>query len=152
LNGTLVLAAQSVPTASQVPCLRRLPAGWAFHSFDARSGQTRIALDLGRASDNALVVTLTRDCDVRSAVRVKSDRAGAARYDETESAQRYTGERYYLFPGGCVTFHFDVRGAGAAEVASTVVRSVDVVDRTALRRYVRAYSHGSFNLDPARGS
>jgi hypothetical protein len=153
LNGTLVLAAQSVQRAAFVPCLHRLPAGWTFHSFDAHDGQARIALDLGRDYDNALVVTLTRSCEVGDATAVTSDRPGARRFDEIEkSVAKYRGVRYYLFSGGCITLRFDVRGAAPAQAASLAARSIGVVDRGALRRYVRAYSDGDFALDPPSGS
>jgi hypothetical protein len=152
LNGTLVLAAQSVQTASLVPCLRQLPAGWSFHSFDARRGQARLGLDLGLDLENAFVVTLTGECDVRSAPRVTSDRTGARRYDDVHgSARAYTGQRYYRFPGGCITMRFDIRGTSAEKAATTVAGSVGVVARPALRRYVELYSRGRFDLDPPQG-
>lgn len=153
MNGTLVLVAQSVQTASRVPCLRALPAGWGFHSFDARRGQSRIALDLGRAYDNALVVTLTADCDVRGAARTNTDRADTRRYEAIRSsATDYTGRRFYLFTGGCLTFRFDVRGSEAAVAAQAAARSIGVIPRAELRSYVRLYSRGRFDLDPAPGS
>jgi hypothetical protein len=148
-----VLAAQSVQGASRIPCLRQLPAGWTFHSFDASSGRSSIALDLGRGYDKALVVTLTRNCDLRSAVRVPSDRSGARRYDSIRRAPgRYSGTRYYVFPGGCIAYRFNVRGAAAGDAANTVARSIGVVDRAELRDYVRRYSHGRLVLDPTSGS
>jgi hypothetical protein len=150
LNGTLVLSAQAVPTAAQVPCLTSLPAGWAFDSFSARRGQSRIALTLGPNREKALVVTLTRDCDVRSATRVRTDRSGARRYEDVQvSAKAYAGDSYYLFPGGCITFEFHINGVGAAPTARMVAGSVRVVDRTALRHYVHLYSRGRFHLDAA---
>ncbi len=45
LDGSLVLAAQSVPSAALVPCVRRLPAGWTFRDFTAQRGRSRVWLD-----------------------------------------------------------------------------------------------------------
>ena len=47
-NG-VILMAQSVPTATWVPCISNaLPLGWQFHHLDARNGVARFWLDSDR--------------------------------------------------------------------------------------------------------
>jgi hypothetical protein len=149
LNGPLVVTAQSVPSASLVPCLRQLPAGWSFRDLQARQGRARITLDFGRANDRAATVTLTRDCDIGDATPMPADRAGTRRYDTVNAGHSgYQGERYYVFSGGCVTYRFDVLGSAATQAVSVISRSLSFVDRAVLRRYVHDYSGGRVELDP----
>ena len=41
-----------------LPCLRRLPEGWTVGGFNARKGQTRLWLTVGRENRTALTVVL----------------------------------------------------------------------------------------------
>jgi hypothetical protein len=149
VSQSLVLTAQSVPTAALLPCLYPLPAGWTFHEMQAQKGKTRIVLDFGRAADRALTVTLTRNCDVRGAARTNSDHAGARRYDRHETGTSgYRGERYYLFSGGCVAYRFALTGEAGAEPIATISRGVGLVDRSVVRRWVHHESDGKIELDP----
>jgi hypothetical protein len=152
LNGTLVLAAQSVPTAALVPCVRRLPAGWTFGAFKADRGRTRFWLQIGTDNAHAVTMTFTRTCDLGTARRTASDEPGTARFDQPEpEPSGYRGTRFYTFAGGCVAYEFDVHGAAAGEAVATISRALAFVDRDRLRRYVHDYSDGRFELDPAPG-
>ena len=55
----LWLEAQSVPTASLVPCVRALPEGWRFGAANVRDGWSKLTLDHDRVGVPALVVRLT---------------------------------------------------------------------------------------------
>ena len=44
----LWLEAQSVPSASLVPCVRSLPEGWTFGAANVRNGWSRFTLDHDR--------------------------------------------------------------------------------------------------------
>jgi hypothetical protein len=149
IDGPLVLTAQSVPTASRVPCLRPLPAGWTFHEFQARQGRARIVLDLGKANERALIATLTRHCDIGRATRIATDETGTRRFERSDGIDPgYRGDRFYTFSGGCVTYHFDVHGAGAGHAIDTISRSVGFLTRDQVSRYVHDYSDGQLELDP----
>lgn len=148
-NGPLVLIAQSVPSASLVPCLRPLPAGWIFQHLEAQHGRAVISLDFGATSAQAFTETLAEDCDTRGATPARSDEVGARRFDRiTSGLNGYRGERYYRFPGGCVTYQFKIVGRGSTAISSAVSRSAGFVTRVVLRQYVRNYSDGSMELDP----
>ena len=67
-NDTMILMAQAVPTASSVPCVASLPAGWTLGSVEVKRDRGEFSLDSDRAGKKAVVVTLrpsTRlsDCD-----------------------------------------------------------------------------------------
>jgi hypothetical protein len=109
-DASLVLAAQAVPTAVLLPCIEQFPVGWIFGGSEIRSGLVRFWLDSDRAGLEALEVRLTRDCDVSDAVEVTpvaADEVGTRRFEEPISLPpRFVSNRYYLFPGGCVTYRF----------------------------------------------
>jgi hypothetical protein len=152
LDGSLVLAAQSVPGAALVPCVRQLPAGWSVNDFKAQRGRSRLWLDLGTHDQNAVTMTFTGSCDRGTARSTRSDEPGTRRYDEvTLAPTAYRGTRYYVFAGGCVTYVFDVRGAAATQAVRTISHALSFVDRDAIRRYVEAYSNGRVHLDPSPG-
>jgi tRNA A-37 threonylcarbamoyl transferase component Bud32 len=59
------LLAQSVPSASLVPCVGSLPVGWSFGEVDVNDGRSVISLNHDRAGTDVLVVQLTAACDTR---------------------------------------------------------------------------------------
>jgi hypothetical protein len=114
---TLVLMAQSVPSAEQVPCIDALPAGWTFEDLNIRRGTSSFSLDSDRAGHRAIVVRLFASCPVGRATEIASDEVGTRRFERVESVVgEYRGTRYYLFDGGCVTYRFDFSRRGLALV------------------------------------
>ena len=104
----LALVAQSVPTASYLPCLHRLPDGWQVTQVDIASGHTILALLSDRAEGRAVVVTLLPSCDAASAT-AEAPRADGIRTSVylNSISDRYAGTMYDVFPGGCITYRFD---------------------------------------------
>ncbi|HEY2802977.1 MAG TPA: hypothetical protein VGJ67_03565, partial [Actinomycetota bacterium] len=103
----LVLAAQSVPSATFLPCIKSLPIGWTFGGADVRNGLDRFWLDSDRAGIHAVEVSLARGCSVGKAVEVTPapDEAGTKRYEEPVSLPpHFRAVRFYTFTGGCVTY------------------------------------------------
>lgn len=150
LGGPLVLAAQSVPGAALVPCLRPLPAGWTFREVHSQRGRTRVVLDFGRNDVTAMTITLVRHCDISGVDEVASDQPRARRYETVhETASRYRSDRYYVFTGGCVRYRFDIAGTESAEPAARISRAVRLLDRDRIRKYVQAYGGSRLALDPS---
>jgi hypothetical protein len=140
-SGALTLAAQSVPTASQVPCIADLPPGWDLASSHIRSGNTTFTLDSDRAGHGALKVTLTRSCDISGTTEVPSDETGTRRYERINSVDRgFKATRTYTFPGGCVTYRlrFNQRGQALVNEASV---AVGLVSRHDVDARLRADGH-----------
>ena len=108
-SDVMILVAQSVPSATSVPCIATLPAGWDLDEVDVRHNQSRFWLNSDRAGQRAVQVTLQplEDCDVTGADIVPSDEVGAQRYERPERLPpSLRSTRYYLFDGGCVTYRF----------------------------------------------
>src|SRR5438128_2415962 len=97
-NSTLVTMAQSVPTATLIPCIRLVPAGWSLGNIDIRRGKSMFRLASDTSGARALTVVLSASCDVHGATPVPSDEAAARRYERPERiTSGYLGERYYVY-------------------------------------------------------
>lgn len=121
---TLILMAQAVPSATWVPCISELPAGWSYGGDSIANGKAQFWLDSDRAGVQAVTVTLTESCDVGDAVEVPvgSEEPGITRYEDPQSLPpHFTGNRYDVFDGGCVTYRFDF----AKDSSSTLVFEAD---------------------------
>jgi len=148
-NG-VILMAQSVPTASWVPCISNaLPLGWNFHHLDARNGVSRFWLDSDRDGQQAVEVRLAESCDTSGATEVPSDREGMTRLERVDRlSPAYAGERYYRFDGGCVTVVFALDGDNPGEALALSSQVVGAVARGDLAAQVRKQSGGRLTLDP----
>jgi hypothetical protein len=105
----LILMAQSVPSATYVPCITEFPVGWTFGGEHIDAGRSVFWLDSDRAGYQAVTVSLDERCDVSGAVEtpVDPDEAGTTRYElPTSLRDPYIADRFYVFTGGCVTYHF----------------------------------------------
>ena len=149
-NG-VVLMAQSVPSASWVPCLATtLPIGWSFHHLDARNGTAYFWLDSDRDGPHAIEVRLEPSCDRQGATEIPSEREGMTRLERvTMTTPHFEGKRYYVFDGGCITVVFRLTGDSRGEGLALATDAVGVVSRTALQKQVHDESNGRLDLDPA---
>jgi hypothetical protein len=147
----VVVMAQAVPTASQLPCIELLPAGWSVSDIFVRNGRARFSLDSDRVGVQAVEVVLERFCTLGNVTRVPSDHPGTRRYQEVisiEPGKRYRGAVYYLFPGGCVTYRLDFRSDEQARPLSEVSLALGFISRDEVRKTVSDYTHGRLQLDP----
>ena len=153
----LVLMAQAVPTASQLPCvdLDNLTTEWIVTDVFVRNGRARFALDSIRQLDHhAVEVVLERTCRFGKVTRVPSDHPGIQRYQEVNEirgGREFRGAIYYLFRGGCVTYRLDFRGGEQARPLGDVVLALGFVGRDAIAAAVQDESEGRFSLDPPGG-
>ena len=135
---SMILSAQAVPSAALVPCIAELPSGWTPAGADVRNGQSTFWLDSDRAGPRAVTVTLTATCQTSAAERVPSDQAGARRFERPLSLEpRFTLERIYTFPGGCVTYQFSFVHGAAPTLAIPVDSAIAFQPRSDLTSYVR---------------
>ncbi|MGZ8598713.1 MAG: hypothetical protein ACXWX6_00745 [Actinomycetota bacterium] len=114
-----VLAAQAVPSATLLPCLDALLTGWQFEGSQIVDGAFRFWLGSDRAGLRSVQVELAAECDIARAVEVvpSPDEAGTRRFEEPLSlSPAFAADRYYRFPGGCVTVEYRFSGADAALV------------------------------------
>jgi tRNA A-37 threonylcarbamoyl transferase component Bud32/membrane-associated phospholipid phosphatase len=145
----LWLQAQSVPSASLVPCVREL-AGWRLAGANARDGWSQITLNHDRAGEHAMVVRLTATCDPAGATELPSRHSGVRHYQRTERLPGgFAATWHDRFPGGCVTSRLrstiDPDGRFATEAPAVL----GFVPRQTLRRLLEERSGGRLHLDPA---
>jgi membrane-associated phospholipid phosphatase/tRNA A-37 threonylcarbamoyl transferase component Bud32 len=146
----LWLISQSVPSASQVPCVQLLPAGWSAGAAQSRNGQSSFALDSDRVGAQAVRVLLAPSCTMPRATRVPSDQPGTRRYQVVTAIQpgrRYQGAIYYVLAGGCVTYRLDFRSDEQALPLGEVSLTIGFVTRDQLRNELRQRSRGRLELD-----
>jgi tRNA A-37 threonylcarbamoyl transferase component Bud32 len=135
----MILMAQAVPTATQVPCLASLPAGWDVGGVEIRRGRGWFSLDSDRAGHDAVEVTLLRpqDCSVAEATEVPSDELGMQRYEQPGSLPpELESTRSYVFTGGRVTYQFSFDGGANASLTLDADAAVGFQSRAALVREV----------------
>jgi hypothetical protein len=153
-NG-VVLMAQSVPTATWVPCVNPLEPGWRVAGMDARNGTAEFYLDSDRNHQNdeevphTIKVVLTESCETEGASVVPPDREGMVRLERvTQINPTYISERYYVFEGGCITLLFTVTGRDRSEPLAVATQVIGTVAREDLRELVREQSGDRLELDP----
>lgn len=107
-DAIMVLEAQSVPSATRLPCLAELPIGWMFGGIIVNDAGSTLWLDHDRAGMHALEVELTATCDTSSGVEVppSPDEVGMRVYQEPTSLVPYAGTRSLTFEGGCIVHRY----------------------------------------------
>jgi tRNA A-37 threonylcarbamoyl transferase component Bud32/membrane-associated phospholipid phosphatase len=145
----LWLMAQSVPSASLIPCLQLVPADWTVAEVAVNNGRSVITLDHNRAGGAAMVVRLTASCDLAGATEVTSEQSGARRYLRVDRTRtEFSAIRAYTFPGGCVTQRFRGAGPSAFRLSDTASIEFGFITREQLRQALSQRSHGRLELDP----
>jgi tRNA A-37 threonylcarbamoyl transferase component Bud32/membrane-associated phospholipid phosphatase len=142
----LLLMAQSVPTASLVPCIELLPVGWTLGDVVVGNEGSRFTLTSDRGG--VLVAELTASCDLAGAVELTSERAGARRYLRVErTAAGVAMTRTYTFPGGCVTQRLVAPEVSRQQLASESSSALGFTTRDDLAAALRRDSGGRLELD-----
>jgi hypothetical protein len=145
----LWLMAQSVPSASLVPCVQLLPVGWEVTEVAVNDGRSVITLDHDRAGKGAVVVRLTAACDLAGATEVTSEQPGARRYLRVDrTAPGSSATRAYAFPGGCVTAQISAPAASGQQLTTETSSAIGFTSRQELRRELSQRSGGRLALDP----
>ena len=85
-----------------------------------------------------MTITLTATCNTTGARQIPSDQPGMRRFERPLSlVPRYSGVRYYTFPGGCATYRFAFAPGASPALATTVDTAVAFMPRSELVSYVR---------------
>jgi tRNA A-37 threonylcarbamoyl transferase component Bud32 len=143
----LLLEAQSVPTASLVPCVGSVPAGWTFGEANVRNGWSKFTLTDVVSSKN-LVVRMSATCDTTGAVEHASDVPQARRYERIDPSGSGPPTAWYaVFSGGCVTAQLHGTGAGDSALVTEASNAVAFTTRVALQQALEERSNGRLHLD-----
>ncbi len=142
-----VLMAESVRTASLIPCVRALPAGWRFETFEAHDGEATFSLDTPTGGDGAITVTLHRRCAPVGALAA-STAQGARLTEDVRSRDPYVARWTYAFDGGCALVDLSfVPGAPVAGLLRDLRGGLSFLPREEIARTLEQRSGG--RLDPA---
>jgi tRNA A-37 threonylcarbamoyl transferase component Bud32/membrane-associated phospholipid phosphatase len=147
----LWLIAQSVPSATLVPCIRAPLTGWVLAKVAVNDGRSIVTLDHDRAGTGVVMARLTAACDTTGAVEVPAAEPDVRAYKRIEQRSgEYTAIWYDRFPGGCVTYRLhsrsDLRGGFASEVSLVL----GFTSRQVLRQALHERSGGRLQLDADR--
>jgi hypothetical protein len=137
-----------VPSASLVPCLRSLPAGWTLSNVTVNNGRSVLTLDNDRAGIGAIVIRLAATCDPAGASQVLSDQPGARRLMLIHDlAPTFSATRFDVFTGGCVTTQLTAPVASRAEITSEASLILGFTTRQTLQEALEQRSGGRLRLD-----
>jgi membrane-associated phospholipid phosphatase/tRNA A-37 threonylcarbamoyl transferase component Bud32 len=147
-NRTMVLMAQSVTSATRLPCVAAMPIGWEFLGGNFRTGQASYWFGLQNNDTRFLTVTLSPTCDVSRAEAVPSQVAGVRRFEQAISLQpRLEFIRSYVFRGGCAVYALSTPSGGAAEqTANDLLTDTDSAMSLMPRATLVAYVAGEYHL------
>jgi tRNA A-37 threonylcarbamoyl transferase component Bud32/membrane-associated phospholipid phosphatase len=138
-NRLLVLMAQSVPSATRIPCLDALPSGWGISGVDVRSERATFWLGIDNAGFRAVRVDLLplTGCNLAGAREVPSDEAGVRRFEHLISLEpQLRDDRFYMFPGGCVRYRFVLAAGAPSSMTIHADGAISFLSRDVLARYV----------------
>jgi tRNA A-37 threonylcarbamoyl transferase component Bud32 len=158
----LWLQAQSVPSASFIPCVQALPAG-IYGALHVRDGESVLelshaSLDISliagewpraHAAAGSVTIRLTAVCDLQPAGEGQTVALGVSRF-QLEGA-RGAPAAIDVFPGGCVTYRPDADDGASAALLDQAQRAVTFRTRDDLREALRRRSGGRLELDPEGG-
>jgi LCP family protein required for cell wall assembly len=84
LNPGVVLIAQSVPSASWLPCINPLPVGFRYERLEATNHGTHLWLKSGGEGNDEVEVLLSQACDLRGTQETRTAPTGMRRYQRVD--------------------------------------------------------------------
>jgi hypothetical protein len=156
----LWLEAQSVPSASRIPCVQALPAG-IYSALAVRDGGSVLelshaSLDISliagewpraHAAAGSVTIRLTATCAVQTTGQGQTVTPGVRRFQLDGPAS--TPEVVDVFPGGCVTYQQEPGAGTSAALLDQAQYAVTFRTRDDLREVLRRHSGDRLDLDPA---
>lgn len=141
-DAVMVLEAQSVPTATRLPCIAELPIGWRFGGMSVNDRGTAMWFDHDRAGVRAVEVELTPACDVSSAVEVPPgpDEVGMRVFQEPTSLDPFTGSRSLVFEGGCIVSRYRFAPGSDPALVIEADRALSTLARSTVVAEVRRFN------------
>jgi hypothetical protein len=130
----LAIVAQSVPSASYLPCILDLRPGWKTAGFDPTQDDTSFLLDSDRSPGRPVTVRLTTVCRISGASPSPARAPGVLTYTRLDSIRpRFAGRLYDVFPGGCVTYTFDFSHGSQIALTEEFKAAIGLYPRQQLR-------------------
>jgi hypothetical protein len=157
----LWLMAQSVPSASRIPCiqassaemlgnLRRVSSGQSVLDLIDPTSPNRVNINVGEESHGnaagSVTIRLAAVCEIQMSGEGRIVAPGVRRF-QVEGA-RGTPEVVDIFPGGCVTYRPEPGTSTATKLLDQAQRAVTFRTRDELREALKRHSNGRLQLDP----
>jgi tRNA A-37 threonylcarbamoyl transferase component Bud32/membrane-associated phospholipid phosphatase len=147
----LWLEAQSVPSASLVPCVRSLPVGWTLANVAVNDGRSVITLDNDRAGAGVMVVRLTAGCDLRGTTQILSSQPRLVRYLLVQQqAPQFSATHFDVFAGGCITTRLTLPAENQTQLINEAAQLLGFTSRQTLQQALEQRSDGRLHLDPGQ--
>jgi hypothetical protein len=144
----LWLLAQSVPSASLVPCVETRLPGWTVANVAVNDGRSVIILDHDRAGAAAVVARMAAACDPAGEVKTPAPEPGVRRFVQEELlAGAFSATWYDQFPGGCVIYRLHSATDPKGQFANEAPQVLGFTTREQLRQALSQRSHGRLQLD-----
>jgi hypothetical protein len=155
-SNTLVLLAQSVPTAQLIPCLTEGAEGWVITQSDFTSDGSTVVLATGDMAGATWTLTLDDTCtpDAGATERSYPDQQG--RYEvvglESGDGDTEVDTEWYRFDGGCATSSVSIPSRfDANRIFDEMDEGFVFANRSAINQLVVDESDGRLTLDPPAG-
>ncbi len=130
----VAIIAQSVPGAAYLPCIRDLPPGWETSGFAPSRDGTSFQLDSDRSPGQPVTVRLAAGCPTAGASPSPARAPGVLTYTRLSSiSPRFAGTLYDVFPGGCVSYSFDLTLGSQIALMEQFEKAVGLYPRQQLR-------------------
>jgi tRNA A-37 threonylcarbamoyl transferase component Bud32 len=147
------LAAQAVPSASLIPCMQALPAGWTVVGGTANNGRAEWIVDhnvtSGGTDEEQLLISLTRSCDLSGTTEEPRDASGVRHYKRLSVGDdAFVATWIDVFEGGCAS------ATTATTLSQWETLEVDLraawkySTRAELAQVLQERSKGKLHLDP----
>jgi hypothetical protein len=148
-DSTNTLAAQSVPTATFVPCVSLLGGRWSVTSETFDDDGTTITMTGTDAVDLRWDVAFADVCDTDDLTRDGQSGDVTSYLREDTSGSAHEREHVQVFAGGCVTSTLDIPTKyDRAQVLEDVDATLVLIPRSDIDREVREQTDGNLGLDP----
>jgi tRNA A-37 threonylcarbamoyl transferase component Bud32/membrane-associated phospholipid phosphatase len=158
----LWLQAQSVPSASRIPCVKAFPAG-VVGALAVRDGESVLELSHARLDINIntggqpqaateagqVTIRLTASCAAPTTGEGETVAPGIRRFQTQGPAS--TPQVVDVFAGGCVTYQPEPGIGPSGPLLDQAQRAVTFRTRDDLREALQRYSNGRLQLDPNSG-
>lgn len=125
-----ILMAESVPSASLIPCVDAVPPGWTFHTFEANDSTARFSLEQ-QDGDGVVEVALVSSCDVSGQGTAVDGFPDAQRYRSVAN-DGATVVWTSTFLGGCARTQLTFPAPPARTDVDRMERAISFIARTDL--------------------
>jgi hypothetical protein len=137
---TLILMAQAVPTATKLPCITAIPAGWTFGGSQVETDLARLWLDSDVGGVHAVQVDLVARCDTSGAVEVPPGpgEGGTKVFQLPISLPpSFVGTRFVVFAGGCLRTEYRFAADAPASLTVEADTAIGLIARSAVAAQVQ---------------